>query len=578
MKRCPQCNRVETDDALVFCRVDGMALVGDSSSVSGVHGPVKTGPASTLSEIETSILPHATDAGISRSTSPTTVLDAQRTRPRTREMRRGKSRKAIVLAIACVIVVALAFSIYFYRTQNSRTVIDSVAVLPFQNVSGDPNMDYLSDGVTESIINSLSRLSDLKVMARSTMFRFKGRESDPQKVGKELGVTAVMTGRMLQRGDELLVTVELVNVADGTQLWGEQYNRRSSDLATVQQQIARDISEHLRLKLSGREQQLNKGGTNDTEAYQSYLRGRYFWNKRTADGLRKAIEQFQQAIDRDPNYALAYAGLADCYLLLEQYAGTPASETLSKAKAAATHALRIDDSLAEAHTSLGFYYSQTWQWDESEKEFKRAINLNPNYPTAHQWYHSYLRAQGQFDEALVEIKRARELDPLSPIVSVNLATVYIRKGDLDSAMAEAIRLRDLEPNFALSHAPLGRVYIKLLKYPEAVAAFEANVAIDRSAFALSELGHAYAIAGRRDEALAILQELEGKYKRRESLGQYVALVYLGFGDLDQAFAWLERDYLSRSGLLDFLITDPLFDSIRGDARYASLLRRMGLES
>ena len=575
MKRCPQCNRVETDDTLVFCRTDGTPLVTNSSSVSGAHSPVK--PGSALSEIETSILPHATDAEISRSTAPSTVLDASRSPARTRELRRGKSRKVIVLAIACVIVVALAFSIYFYRTWNDRTVIDSVAVLPFQNASGNPNMDYLSDGVTESVINSLSRLSDLKVMARSTMFRFKGRESDPQKVGQELGVSAVMTGRMLQRGDELVVNVELVNVADGTQLWGEQYNRRSTDLASLQQQIARDISEHLRLKLSGREQQLNKGGTSDTEAYQSYLRGRYFWNKRTADGLRKAIEQFQQAIERDPNYALAYAGLADSYLLLEQYAGTPASETLPKAKVAATHALRIDESLAEAHTSLAFYYSQTWQWDESEKEFKRAISLNPNYPTAHQWYQSYLRAQGRFDEAMSEIKRARELDPLSPILGVNLAIVYIRKGDLDSAMAEAIRLRDLEPNFPLSHAPLGKVYIKQRKYPEAIAAFEADVAIDRTAFALSDLGYAYAIADRREEALAILRELEEKYQKRESLGQYVALVHLGFGDLDQAFAWLEKDYQARSGLLDYLITDPLFDSIRGDPRYADLLRRMGLK-
>jgi tetratricopeptide (TPR) repeat protein len=234
--------------------------------------------------------------------------------------------------------------------------------------------------------------------------------------------------------------------------------------------------------------------------------------------------------------------------------------------------------LPEAHTSLAFYYSQSWQWEDSEKEFKRAISLNPNYPTARQWYQSYLRAQGRFDEALAEIKRARELDPLSPIVAVNLATVYLRLGDVDSALKEAQHLVELDPNFPLAQEPLGKVYIKQGKYSEAVAAFERDAAVDRTAFALSRVGHAYALAGRRSDALAVLKELQEKYERRESLGQYVALVYLGFGDLDQAFAWLEKDLQARSGLLDYFITDPLFDSIRSDRRYAELLRRMGLQA
>src|SRR6266550_1068566 len=392
MKRCPQCKRVENDDTLTFCRADGTALVSDSGSVSAEAGTAKFGSAPLASEVVTSVLhPHATDAGVSRPTA-TAVLDRQPAIGRTHELSKPKWRKARVPALTATVILTIAGLAYYYYTPKNGTAINSIAVLPFQNTSGDQNLDYLSDGVTESIINSLSRLAQLKVMARSTMFRFKGRESDPRAVGKELGVSAVMTGRMLQQGDNLTVSVELVNVTDGTQLWGEQYNRRAADLATVQQEIARDISERLRLRLSGEERQLNKGGTNNTEAYQSYLRGRYYWNKRTGDGFKKAVEEFQQAIDRDPNYALAYDGLADCYLLLEQYTSTPANETLPKAKAAAERVLQIDDSLAEAHASLASYYHQSWRWDEAEKEFKRAISLNPNYPTAHHWYEVHLRA------------------------------------------------------------------------------------------------------------------------------------------------------------------------------------------
>jgi len=577
MKRCPACKRVELDDTLAFCRVDGTPLVSDSGLAIADADTVKFGSAPVASEVKTSVLPRTlTDSDINRPTAPTTVLPAQSTSGRTRELSKLEWRKASLLVLAAIIIVAIAGLAYYYYTHKSNAAINSIAVLLFQNTSGDPNLDYLSDGVSESIINSLSRVSQLKVMARSTMFRFKGRERDPQGVGKELGVGAVMTGRMLQQGENLTVSVELVNVADGTQLWGEQYNRRSADLATVQQEIARDISERLRLRLSGEEQQLNKGGTNNTEAYQSYLRGRFYWNKRTGDGFRKAIEQFQQAIDRDPNYALAYDGLADCYLLLEQYASTPASETLPKAKAAAERALQIDDSLAEAHASLACYYDQSWRWDEAEKEFKRAISLNPNYPTAHHWYEIHLRLMGRLDEALAEIKRAQELDPLSPTLYVNVSFVYFLKNDLGSALEQAKRGVDLDPNYPIAHQTIGRVYIKQRRYAEAVAEFQQDVAMDRTAHALKDLGNAYAVAGRRDEALAVVKELEEKYQKHESLGQYVALVYAGLGDLRQAFAWLEKDFQAHSGELSSVIEEPGFDPIRDDPQYADLLRRMGL--
>lgn len=581
MKRCPQCKRVEPDDALKFCRVDGATLISDSSSFSTEAGTPEFGSAPASTEIETSILPHKTDATSNRATAPTTMLPAQEQSPHTTQQLSRRRFRGVVIATAMVALALIGLAIflaYRYVSQTNTTAIQSIVVLPFQNASGNAETEYLSDGIAESLINSLTQHQQLKVIARATAFRFKGKDIDPQQVGRELNVRAVLMGKVRQVGDTLNIQVDLVDASTGAQLWGEEYERPVSDALSIKQAIAREVTEKLRLRLSGSErQQLAKRDSTNPEAYQFYLRGRYYWNKRTAEGIRKAIAEFQQAIDRDPTYALAYAGLADCYLILEQYAGVSASETLPKARAAAEQALRIDDSLSEAHTSMGFYYSQSWQWEESEKEFKRAISLNPNYPTARQWYQSYLRARGRFDEALAEIKRARAIDPLSPILGVNLATVYLRMGDLAAAEEEAKRLVELDPKFPLAYAPLGKLYVKQRKYPEAVAAFEQDVKADRTAFALSGLGYAYAVAGRRDEARAVLKELEDKYQRRESLGQYVALVYAGFGDLDQAFAWLEKDLRARSGLLDYVITDPLFDSIRGDSRYAALLRRMGLQ-
>jgi TolB-like protein/Tfp pilus assembly protein PilF len=580
MKRCPACKRVETDDTLVFCRADGTALVIDSNSLGAEFGTVKFGSAPAASEVETSVLPqHPTDAGIGRSTAPTTVLDRQKTIGRTRGLSKPNWRKATVLILFATVIVAIAGLAYYYYTHKSNAAINSIAVLPFQNTSGDPNLDYLSDGVTESIINSLSRLAPLKVMARSTMFRFKGRESDPQAVGKELGVNAVMTGRMLQQGENLTVSVELVSVADGTQLWGEQYHRRATDLAIVQQEIARDISERLRLRLSGEERQLNKGGTTNTEAYQSYLRGRYFWNQRSAEGIRSAIDQFQQAVERDPNYALAYTGLADCYILLEQYTGVPSSETIPKARAAAERALQFDDSLAEAHTSLASVYMAMWQWSKSEEEYKRAISLNPNYPTAHHWYQLLLRGEGRLDEALTEIKQAVQLDPLSPILELNFAQVYFEKNDFDSALIHARRVLELNPNFALGHESFGRVYLKQGRNAEAVVEFEKDVAVDRTAYALSNLGYVYGVAGRRVEALSVLKELEEKYAKHEALGQYIAAVYVGLSDRDKAFYWLEKEAQTHGGSLplDIVQVNGPFYSLRGDPRYTDLAARTGLK-
>jgi serine/threonine-protein kinase len=490
-----------------------------------------------------------------------------------------RKRQSLVVALALLVIAAtsLAYVLYFARPAKA---IDSIAVLPLVNTSGDPNMEYLSDGISEALINSLTELQQLRVIARTTAFRYRGKEVDPQQVGRELNVRAVLTGRVRQTGDTLNIQVDLVDATTGTQLWGKQYSSRVSDALSVQQEISREISKRLRVKLTGEEQrQLAKRDTSNAEAYQFYLRGSYHWNKRGTENLKKALEQFQQAIDRDPNYALAYAGMANTYILLAGDApGYPERETLQKAKAYAQRALQIDDSLAEVHTSMGAINGASWQWDEAEKEHKRAIELNPNYPTAHQWYSFILRKVGRVDEALAESKRAQELDPLSPAISNNRARVYLVKGDISSSIEESKKVIDLDPNYWPAHTTLGWAYLKQREYTEGLMELEQAVASSgRWSEPLSDLGYGYAVSGKRPEALAIIKELEGKYAAEEASGAEIAAVYTGLGENDRAFAWLEKDFLARKGNLPETRWLPQFESLRGDARYADLLRRMGLK-
>jgi serine/threonine protein kinase/Tfp pilus assembly protein PilF len=491
-----------------------------------------------------------------------------------------RHKRGVAIALAAVILLSVAgIAYYFYFARGSNKAIDSIAVLPFANTSGDTNTEYLSDGISEALINSLTELQQLRVIARSTAFRYKGREVDPQAVGRELNVRAVLMGRVRQMGDTLNIQVDLVDATTGAQLWGQDYERKVSDTLSVKQAIAREVTEKLRLRLSGEEQQrLVKRDTTNAEAYQFYLRGRYFWNKRTAEGLRKAIEQFQQAVDRDPNYALGYVGLADSYLLLEPYSGIPTSASLPKARAAADRALQIDDSLPEAHTSSAYVSQQMWHSAEAEEEYKRAISLNPNYPTAHHWFGWYFQTKRQFDDALREIKRAQELDPLSPVISAQLADVYLLTNDPSSAVERCKRVIELDPSFPGAHVCLGFAYLKQQYYEEATAEFQKGVDLSgRTANVLSNLGYCYAVTRRRAEALRILKELEEKYASREVTGQHIAAVYAGLGEKDQAFAWLERDFQQRSGQLPTITWRIQFEDLRTDPRYADLVRRMGLK-
>jgi Flp pilus assembly protein TadD len=385
-------------------------------------------------------------------------------------------------------------------------------------------------------------------------------------------------GRVRQMGDTLNIQVDLVDATTGAQLWGEEYERKVSDILSVKQAIAREVTENLRLRLSGEEQRrLVRRDTTNAEVYQFYLRGRFFWNKRTADGIRKAMEQFQQAIDRDPNYALGHVGLADCYLTLEEYAGVPASETLPKARAAADRALQIDDSLAEAHASSAVTYKKLWRWAEAEQEYKRAISLNPNYSTVHHWFAIYFYTRGQFDDAMREIKRAQALDPLSAVISNNVSIVYLLKNDPSSAIEQCNRIIELDPGYPGAREQLGWAYLKQRRYEEATAEFQRAVELSgRGSTYLSSLGYCYAVTGRRAEALAILKELEEGYARRKAIAKDLAGVYAGLGEKDQAFAWLERGFEQRSGELPYITTHFSFEDLRSDPRYSDLVRRMGL--
>jgi TolB-like protein/Flp pilus assembly protein TadD len=437
----------------------------------------------------------------------------------------------------------------------------------------------LTSGISETLINNFTRIPALRVTARSTAFRYKGRDVESQQIGRELGVRAILSGKVVQRGDSLSVQVDLIDASNGAQLWGNQYNGKASDILNIQQSIARDVSEQLKLKLSGaQQQQIAKNYTANPEAYQLYLKGRFYWNRRTVENLNKAIEQFRAASDKDPNYALAYVGLADCYGLLEGYAGTPSSETLPQAKAYAERALAIDDSLAEAHASLGIINENLWQWAEAEKEFKRAIELNPNYPTAHHWYSILLKSVGRWDEAFAEIKRAQELDPLSNVINVNISMTYYLKNDLNSTIEYSRKMIELDPNFADTYEFLGLAYLKQGRNSEAIGALEKLAELsDRASENLGSLGYVYAVAGKRDKAIAVIKEMEGKYAKREALGQDFAAVYAGLGEKDKAFAWLEKDFQAHSGPLVDIRWTPSYEPLRSDPRYADLLRRMGLE-
>ncbi|MGH9943777.1 MAG: tetratricopeptide repeat protein, partial [Pyrinomonadaceae bacterium] len=459
--------------------------------------------------------------------------------------------------------------------------IDSLAVLPFLNGSDDPNAEYLSDGITESIINSLAQLPQLCVMARSTVFRYKGREIDPQEVGRAMKVRAVLTGRVLQVAGRLVIRTELVDVADGWQLWGGQYDRKSADILSVQEEISREISAQLRLKLSGEEKRrLAKRHTDSSEAYQTYLKGRYHWNKRTLESIWKGVEYFEQAITLDPRYALAYAGLADSYTLLGavEYGALPPDEAMRKARTHALKALELDDTLAEAHASLGYVKIFDWDWAGAEREYQRAIALNPNYATARHWYAHFLTAMGRQPEALAEMTRAHELDPLSLPINAGMGWHYFLTRQYEPAVAEYRKTLEMDQNFYLAYFLLGLAYGQLARYEEALAAYErARVLSGGGPAVMAGTARVHALTGRHAEAHAALDQLHDIARLRYVSPYYIAAVYAALGDKQQAFDWLRRACDNHSEGVIWLALDPTLDSLRPDPQFSQLMQRVGLE-
>ena len=463
--------------------------------------------------------------------------------------------------------------------ERHQETIESVAVLPFTNDCADPDAEYLSDGITETLINNLSQVWNLRVVARSTVFRYKGKEADPQKAGSDLHVRAVVSGRLLQRGSTLIVRAELMDVATGAQLWGGQYNRQAKDVFLLQGDLSREISEKLQLQLTGdQKQRLTKRYTEDAEAYRLYLKGRYHWNKRSADGFQKAVEYFRQALDKDPAYSLAYAGLADTYAYLPFFHVVPPREAMPKAKTAAAKAVEIDDHLAEPHVSLGYVsFIYDGDWSAAGKHFEQALALNPGYTGAHTFYAFYLSSLGRSEEALAVAKRAVDRDPASPAVSHSLAVQLYLAKQFDQAIEQAHNTLEMDARFAISYQVLGEVYLSKGMYREALLALEQFSALSRSsATSRALLAYSHARLGEHSAALRIIEELTAASKHSLVPALLFALIYAALDDQDQAFSWLEKAYEERFYRLAYLKVDALWDPLRSDSRFADLLRRVGI--
>src|SRR5205807_373722 len=450
------------------------------------------------------------------------------------------------------------------RKRASQKAIKSLAILPLANIPADPNMEYLSDGITESIINSLSQLPKLRVVARSTVFRYKGQEVVPREVGRVLDVQAVLTGRVRQLGDILNIGAELIDVENDSQLWGETYNRRLADIFEVQAEIAREIAETLRLRLSGADKgRLTRRHTQNAEAYQLYLKGRYHWNKRTVERLQKGLECFQQAIAIDPKYALAYAGISDCYAFRGDVglAAVPSKDAFAMAKQAALRALEIDNALAEAYASLAHANMHCFEWAEAEAAFKSAIKLNANHAQAHQWYAFYLLFNAQPERAIAEARRALEIDPLSLTAHGDLGQMFHYTRQYDRAIDLYQKALELEPNRHRVYLWLGWVFEQQRKYEEAIGAFQKALSED-STEPLASLGCAYALSGRTEEAHDVLKQLKELAASRYVSPYQMSVLFLSLGEESKAFDWLVRAYEQRAESVIYLSVDPRFDRLR----------------
>lgn len=550
MKHCPECNKNYADPTLSFCLQDGAPLI---------YGEALEEPATAI------------HSGILPGEAATRTFEPIPASPISDETI-GSKRRSLMTGIAGILlVISLGVGGYLYYGRGSSKQIDSIAVMPFVNESGNPDVEYLSDGMTESLINSLSTLPDLSVKARNTVFRYKGNEIDEKKVGQELSVQAVLFGRFVQRGDDLTLSLSLVDSATGNSLWGEQYDRKMQDLSALRNEVARDVAQKLRARLSNADStNLTKNYTADAEALRLYFYGRGLWSRRTSESVRKSIEYFDQAIAKDPNFALAYSGLADAYVV--PALGMAPREVMPRAKTAATKALELNNTLAEAHTSLARVLQiYDWKWAEAEKEYKRALELDPRYPLAHQWYGGYLERMGRFEVCIAERRIAIELDPTAS-ANFELGLAYFFSRDYDQAITQLQKTLDLEPEFPAALQILLVAYAYKGQYDLAITQIQEN----EDSIVRGTAGQVYAMAGRRDEALRVLEELEIRSRRGYVPATTFALIHAALGENDKAIEYLEKGYEERAFQMQFLKVDPRWDKLRDDPRFQKILKKIGL--
>jgi len=482
------------------------------------------------------------------------------------------SRPLLLIVLAAVLTLVAA---YFLATRSSRD-IDAIAVLPFSNVSGDPATEYLTDGFTENLINSLSVLPGMKIMSRSSVFRFKGKEIAPEDAGRELGVNAVLAGRLRQSEQTLSVSVELVDVRDHSHIWGEQYERRTDQVQEVQKDIVQKVARRLKLSFTEDQQaELLKNSTESAEAYLSYLKGRFFLNKRTAEGFERAMAFFRQATEQAPTYAPAYAGLATTYLLQAAYDLRRPKEAADLARIAAQQALKFDDHSAEAHTVLASLAG--YRWGEYEKEFLKALELNPNYVLAQHWYGEFLVQTGRFDEGMVHLRKALELDPLAPIHYTALARTLMTQQRNDEALTQLGTSLDIDPQFPWSYAMLAHVHLRMRHPDLALSAIDKAVLYsDSSIHYVARRGLVLGLTGKKTEAEKVLRQVLNRSKKEYTAFSVIALPYIGLGRKDEAFRLLGRAADEYETALNDIDVDPLFDPLRNDPRFAKLRQRIGL--
>ncbi len=493
--------------------------------------------------------------------------------------RQWRPTRGVIVVLALVLFFSI-LSVWLFRSRApASTDIRSIAVLPLENLSGDASQNYFADGMTDELITDLAQISALRVISRTSVMVYKGARKPLPQIARELNVDAVVEGTVLHSGDQVRVTAQLIEASTDKHLWSQSYEGELRDTLALQNRVASAIADQIRISLTPQEKAALKNiRVVNPEAYESYLKGRYFWNKRTADGLKAALAYFNQAIEEDPKYAQAYSGLADTYALLGdwQYAVMTPKEAFPKAKAAAIKALELDSTLGEAHNSLAFVQDGfDWDFDSAGKEFQRAIELNPGYATAHHWYAWHLGLLGRFDEAIAEMKKAQNLDPLSLIINADLAELLVLAHHYDESIAQSRKTVEMDPNFAFAHNQLAQAYLQEHIYDEAVTELKKAVQLSGdSPTCIANLARAYVASGRRSEAEKLLGDLKKRSNAAYSNAPEIAIVYVSLGDTDQAMNWLEKGYEERFN--PGVLLRPGFDPLRSDSRFQNLLRRIGL--